>query len=99
MMKKGNSAKTYAKEKRVAFKFNAVPHSEIFMAGTFNQWDPGQHQMKDVLGNGKYAIVLMLPAGEYQYKFIVNGVWVVDPECQSWVRNQFGTLNNVIKVG
>jgi type 1 glutamine amidotransferase len=54
--------------------------------------------MKDTRDTGKYSITLVLPKGSHEYKFIINGNWVVDPECQNWVRNSLGTLNSVIKV-
>lgn len=84
--------------KRVTFEVSANPNSEVYLAGTFNNWDPRRHQMKDTRGKGKYTITLMLPKGEYEYKFVINGNWVVDPECQDWARNSFGTLNSIKKV-
>lgn len=41
--------------------------------------------------------IVELPEGEYQYKFIVDGEWVHDPEEES-VDNNLGSKNNVIKV-
>ena len=84
--------------KRVTFQVSASPNSEIYLAGSFNNWDPRRHQMKDTRRNGKYTITLMLASGEYEYKFVINNNWVVDPECQDWVRNSLGTLNSVKKV-
>jgi len=98
-MKKGVKAtKNAPVAKRVTFQVTANPKSTVYLAGSFNTWDPTRHQMKDTRGNGKYTITLMLPKGEYEYKFVINSNWVVDPECQNWVRNQFGTLNSVIKI-
>ncbi len=90
--------KTAYPAKRVAFQVAAQPRSEVYLAGTFNQWDPSRHQMKDTRNTGKYSLTLMLPKGEYEYKFIINGNWIVDPECQNWVRNTLGTLNSIMKV-
>jgi 1,4-alpha-glucan branching enzyme len=84
--------------KRIIFEVAANPNSEVYLAGSFNNWDPKRHQMKDTRGKGKYAITLMLPKGEHEYKYVINGNWVVDPECQDWVRNSLGTLNSVKKV-
>lgn len=41
--------------------------------------------------------IVELPEGEYQYKFIVDGEWVHDPE-EVAVDNDLGSKNNVIKV-
>ncbi len=99
-MKKSTKAKkvTPASKKRVPFRLAANPSSEVFLAGTFNDWDPKKHCMKDKDNNGNYSIMVLLPKGRHEYKFIVNGSWMVDPECQNWVRNSLGTLNSLITV-
>jgi len=84
--------------KRVTFRVTVNPDSEVYLAGSFNNWDTQRHKMKDTRHNGKHTITLMLPRGEYEYKYVVNGHWVVDPECQDWVRNSLGTLNSVKRV-
>lgn len=90
--------KTARAAKLVTFQIAASPKSTVSLAGTFNQWDVKRHIMKDINGDGKYTITLMLPKGEHEYKFVINGNWVVDPECRNWVRNSYGSLNSVIKV-
>jgi len=98
-MKKNMKTKKVAPvARRVTFQLAANPKSEVFLAGTFNNWDPTRHCMKDTRNNGKYAITLVLPKGQYEYKFVVNGSWMVDPECQNWVRNSLGTLNSLVTV-
>ncbi len=84
--------------RRVTFQLAANPKSDVFIAGTFNNWDSARHRMKDARGTGKYSITLVLPKGQYEYKYVVNGSWMVDPECQNWVRNSLGTLNSLITV-
>ena len=98
-MKKDMKVKKLAPAgRRVTFQLAANPKSDVFLAGTFNNWDPARHRMKDTRNNGKYTITLVLPKGQYEYKFVVNGSWMVDPECQNWVRNSLGTLNSLITV-
>jgi len=98
MKKAMRTTKTVAPAKRVTFQVSATPKNAVFLAGSFNKWDPKRHQMKDIRDTGKYAITLMLAKGEYEYKFVINGNWIIDPECQNWVRNSLGTLNSVAKV-
>ena len=98
MKKPLRTAQVGSPSKRVTFQITATPQSEVYLAGTFNNWDPKRHKMKDTRDTGKYSIALVLPKGEHEYKFIINGNWVVDPECQNWVRNSLGTLNSVVKV-
>lgn len=98
MRKAIREGKVNSVSKRVTFEVAADPASEVYLAGSFNNWDAQRHKMKDTRRNGSYAITLMLPKGEHEYKFVINGNWVVDPECQDWTRNSFGTLNSVKKV-
>lgn len=98
MKKAIKASKTGSASKRVTFQISSNPNSDVYLAGAFNNWDAQRHRMKDTRGSGKYTITLMLQKGEYEYKYVINGNWVVDPECQDWVRNQFGTLNSVKKV-
>jgi hypothetical protein len=39
-----------------------------------------------------------LGPGRYQYKFLVDGEWIVDPAASQNVANAFGTLNSVLEV-
>jgi len=98
MRKSMHESKSGPASKRVTFTVSANPNSQVYVAGSFNNWDAKRHQLKDTRKNGKYTITLMLPKGEYEYKYVVNSNWVVDPECQDWVRNSYGTLNSVKKV-
>ncbi len=89
---------TTAGRKRVTFQIANDSGKDVFLAGSFNDWDPAQKQLKDSNGNGLYTVTVLLPKGEHQYKFVVNGEWHVDPDCDNWVRNDLGTLNSVIDV-
>jgi 1,4-alpha-glucan branching enzyme len=79
-------------------EIRAEPGSTVYVAGTFNAWDPLHDRMKDEADIGVYTVILQLPPGRYEYKFIVNGVWCIDPECTEWSRNDFGSLNSVLHV-
>jgi 1,4-alpha-glucan branching enzyme len=85
--------------RRVRFEITAAPRSKISVAGTFNDWKPGVNLLKEKDGNGVYERTLFLPVGRYEYKFVVNDTWCIDPACKEWVANDFGTLNSVLKVG
>ena len=49
-------------------------------------------------GDYYYAIVLALSQGWHEYKFVVDGVWCTEPNSPT-IRNNMGTLNNIIEVG
>lgn len=84
--------------KKITFEISANSNSAVYLAGTFNNWNPKEHQMKDTRGNGKYSIALMLPKGGHEYKFVINDNWVVDPACQDRTHNSFGSLNSVKRI-
>lgn len=74
------------------------PGSDVFVARSFNDWDPVVKPLKPVGGNGTYRATLMLPPGRYEYKLVVDGIWCIDPQCPDWVLNDQGTLNSVLTV-
>lgn len=82
----------------VRFGLSTEPGSEVFVAGTFNDWNPTVDQLKDNPGSGHCRAILRLPPGRHEYKFVVNGKWIADPNCPAFVVNEFGTLNSVVTV-
>ena len=90
-MKKAKGSKV----RKVNFEIKARPGSEVFVAGSFNNWDPKKNPMRDNPDSGHYKTKLVLPSGRYEYKFVVNGEWCVDPNCSEWAPNDQGTLNSV----
>lgn len=86
-----------AKRKRVQFRIEAEEASDVFVAGTFNDWNSSKNQLK--FKEGMFSTSLLLEKGRHEYKFIVNGTWCVDPECEDWVPNEHGSLNSVLHVG
>ena len=50
--------------------------------------------MEKSFENEKWALKLDLPPGEYEFKFVVDGNWVID-EGQPTKLSDVGTLNNV----
>ena len=84
--------------KRVRFELSAKPGSKVFVAGSFNKWNPTANPLKDNPDSGHYKGVLLVPAGAHEYKFVVNGIWTVDPKCTDWIENAYGSMNSVLRV-
>ena len=83
--------------RRVKFSIPAASGLPVFVAGSFNDWDPEGVPMKEK--DGVYTATVSLAPGEYEYKFIVNGFWTMDPDpTREWRANGLGTLNSVITV-
>jgi 1,4-alpha-glucan branching enzyme len=86
-------------KKRITFTVDADPGSEVYLVGSFNDWNPEGRRLVDKLNDGHFATTIMLPQGEHQYKYVINGAWCVDPNCAEWIANDLGSLNSVLRVG
>ncbi|MEI6218683.1 MAG: hypothetical protein WCP86_07265 [bacterium] len=86
-----------AGKKRVKFSIKAQPGSEVYVTGTFNGWNPKKNKLANK--DGVFTGTILLPKGRHEYKFVVDGVWCVDPECPEWTPNGMGSLNSVLVVG
>jgi len=82
--------------KRVHFKVEADPDSKIYVAGSFNNWNAAKNSLK--YKNGIFSTSILVPQGRHEYKFVINGIWTVDPYCADWTPNGHGSLNSVIVV-
>lgn len=76
----------------------------VFVAGTFNDWNPTSHPLKRT-GDGHWVLTLDLPPGRHEYKFIIDGKWCCEQGCDKpydgcpgCVANQVGTMNRVLVV-
>lgn len=90
------------KRKRITLKFEGEPGLEVFVAGSFNDWvieekDKKAKKLKEK-EDGQYAINLMLPLGDHQYKFYCDESWYADPKAEEQTPNIFGTYNSLLTV-
>lgn len=70
---------------------------EVILMGDFNQWNAKTHRMK-LNSEGIWEKILMLYPGRYEYKFLQDGQWKIDPKNTEVCFNRFGTQNNVLIV-
>ncbi|MBD3344596.1 MAG: hypothetical protein GF401_06005 [Chitinivibrionales bacterium] len=84
------------KKKRVQFDVHAEPDADVFVAGSFNDWNPKKNKLRPK--NGGYSTNILLPKGTYEYKFVVNGSWLNDPQCDTQKTNEYGSVNSVVSV-
>jgi hypothetical protein len=72
--------------------------SSVRVAGSFNNWDPDKTSMH--LENGRWTTSLVLPPGNYEYMFVVDGnTWVTDPLALTTRDDGFGSKNAVLELG
>ncbi|HAP35498.1 MAG TPA: hypothetical protein DCQ28_05985, partial [Bacteroidetes bacterium] len=53
--------------------------NDIFVSGSFNNWNKKSHRLNDKEGKGIYELGVPLDPGSYIYKFIVDGKEILDP--------------------
>jgi 1,4-alpha-glucan branching enzyme len=83
----------------VTFICNVNPQAKaVFLAGSFNQWQPQAKRMRKYK-DGSFRAKLKLPSGTHQYKFLVDGLWYHDPDGPDILINDYDTINSVIHVG
>jgi 1,4-alpha-glucan branching enzyme len=83
--------------KPMVFRLNAPQAKRVSVAGNFNNWNMRSHPAKKDL-SGNWSVKLNLRPGRYEYKFFVDGQWVTDPNCKTYVPNSYGTQNCVVEV-
>ena len=86
------------KHKQATFTFQHYPGKEVFLAGSFNNWDPKRNKLLETDRPGIYSISIMIARGRHEYKFIVDGVWYIDPKNPECVANDIGSMNSVVVV-
>ena len=84
--------------KKIEFQLKAAPGNRVSVVGAFNNWDPAKNPMKDNPDGGHFKTVVALPPGKHEYKFVVGGAWLEDPNCSEGVPNCYGSSNSVISV-
>ena len=78
---------------KVSFEVKpAVSGKEGFVAGDFTNWKPVKMQRQE---DGSFSAMLAMPAGVYQYKFLVDGRWMIDPDNSRFAISPIGTVNSV----
>ncbi len=91
----------YAEEPKYPITFRLTldaPAEVVYLAGSFNDWQPRQARMQSEDGGRTWTLTLKLPPGAHQYKFVVNGTdWRTDPNAPE-IDDGNGNLNSVVWV-
>ena len=63
----------------VTFKLKGYTDArQVFVAGDFNNWHPNEISLKKTIDS--WVLQYVLTGGNYDYKFIVDGKWITDPD-------------------
>jgi len=85
-------------KREVAFVLSSHEAEEVYLCGDFNHWIPGSLPMIRHAEDHWWEKRLVLEPGRYEYKFVVNGIWIHNPDAPENVPNIHGSLNSVVEV-
>lgn len=80
------------------FRFNSPKNvKRVILAGSFNDWNERDAKLyKTDLG---WELPVYIQHGSYEYQFIVDGEWTLDPANQILLKNEFDFYNSFISFG
>ena len=81
---------------KVMFKYNANKAGSVAVAGSFNNWDSKKTPL--IPGEDCWSANVELSPGRYEYRFVVDGKWLSDPNAKESVANPYGENNSVISL-
>ena len=80
--------------KRVAFTLFEPQAQDVSLVGDFTSWEGEPLNLKKQK-SGVWKATVSLSPGTYEYRYLVDGQWRDDPECQDRRWNSFGSQNCV----
>lgn len=83
--------------KKIDFSLTAPSANKVMLAGTFNNWDYKTSPLTKSKDN-IWRRSLTLKPGRYEYKFVVDGNWILDPKNTSRSWSSLGTENSIIEI-
>jgi len=91
----GNTNSIVSLGNPTTFELNGHQDAKVVvLTGTFSDWNTSALIMEKTASG--WQLPFVLAAGNYEYKFIVDGNWIVDPKNPSTI--QIGQTQNSIKV-
>ncbi|HXL33911.1 MAG TPA: glycogen-binding domain-containing protein [Gemmatimonadales bacterium] len=96
----GDEGPELAEHEGIAQFVGRFPEAQsVHVVGTFNDWRPGSIALEDQDHDGVWRATLVLPAGTYEYMFVVDGErWVPDHLAERLVADNFGRENSIVIV-
>ena len=86
----------HSKEK--LFRFFAPHAREVYVVGDFNNWKVDNAGKLERVETGEWQRSFYLSPGRYRYKFVVDGLWLWDPQNSEKEPNPYGDFDSVFKV-
>jgi 1,4-alpha-glucan branching enzyme len=84
-------------KQKVTFSYTAPQAQSVLLAGDFTGWQQAPLSLKRDK-SGVWKKTVSLEPGRYEYRLLVDGEWLDDPQCSIRQPNQFGGENCVCVV-
>ena len=82
----------------VLFEVVAPKAQRVYVVGEFNDWELDATTRLDREEGGIWRRLVALNPGNYQYKYFIDGEWVIDPDNPLQIVNESGVVNSLVKV-
>ena len=81
---------------KVTFSIEAKEANAVAVIGDFNNWNPSEGELSK-LKNGTFKAVFDLPKDHsFEFKYLVDGNYVNEPEADSYRWNEFANAENSV---
>ena len=80
--------------KKETFVFEGNDAATVALVGNFTGWEQSPIPLKRQK-NGSWKVVVPLNSGTHEYRFVVDGQWCDDRQCQTRATNPYGGENCV----
>ena len=83
---------------RIDLSYQNYRDRDLKIAGEFNAWIPDDG-IETIQDDDTVHKIFFAPAGEYQYRLVIDGKWRNDPTNPDQVINPLGVHNSMLRVG
>jgi len=81
---------------KVTFSVDAKEATTAAVVGDFNNWNPSEGELSK-LKNGTFKAAFDLPKDHsFEFKYLVDGTYVNEPEADSYRWNEFANAENSV---
>ena len=71
---------------------------DVFVMGNFNDWNRTSLPL-EIGSDGNWTLKYYMKSGDYEYKFVRDGLELLDPASPDSLPNGLGGFNNILKIG
>ena len=82
---------------KVTFTFRHGTEGPVYLVGDFCRWQTDHLAMRRT-APGQWTLMLRLPPGTYEFRYLAGGRWYTDYAAFGINRNTFADFNSVLRV-